>query len=133
MFQQISLVAPVANAVAIPVVSWVVTPLALVGAAFAALPEPLVEGIAAPLLATANTYFPWLALHLTALSATRVERRWSVPAPPVVLTALARTAGMAWMLGPRRVAGARARGCCVATLFVWPGERRSRGAVDHCA
>ena len=38
LFHQLSLVSPVANAVAIPVVSWIVTPLALVAGALATLP-----------------------------------------------------------------------------------------------
>ncbi len=40
LFQQVSTVSPIANALAIPLVSLVVTPLALLGAASAALPAP---------------------------------------------------------------------------------------------
>lgn len=126
LFQQISLVSPLANAVAIPVVSWIVTPLALVGAAFAALPVPL-QALAAPLLATANTVFSGLALLLQALSLPA----WStvvVPAPPIVLGLFA-TAGVAWMLGPP---GWPARGLgavALLPLLVWPGERPAEGEL----
>ena len=126
LFQQISLVSPLANAVAIPVVSWIVTPLALVGAAFAALPAPL-QALAAPLLATANTVFSGLALLLQALSLPA----WStvvVPAPPIVLGLLA-TAGVAWLLGPP---GWPARGLgavALLPLLVWPGERPAEGEL----
>ncbi len=60
LFQQVSLVSPLANAIAIPAVSWVVTPLALLGSAAAVLPEPL-SGLAAPLLAAADHSFAALA------------------------------------------------------------------------
>ena len=124
LFQQISLVSPLANAVAIPVVSWVVTPLALIGAAFAALPIP-VQALAAPLLALADSVFFILALLLQALSVPT----WSavaVPAPPTVFGVLA-IAGVAWLLAPP---GWPARGLgavALLPLLVWPGERPAAG------
>jgi len=126
LFQQMSLVAPLANAVAIPLVSWVVTPLALLGAAFAALPWPLAT-IAYPLLAIAGAVFDGLAVVLQALAAP-AWAAFAVPVPPPALVALA-IAGVAWLLAPPgwplRAAGAVA----LLPLFVWPGERPADGAL----
>jgi competence protein ComEC len=124
LFQQISLVSPLANAVAIPVVSGVVTPLALVGAAIVALPIP-VQALAAPVLALADSVFSVLALLLQALSVPA----WStiaVPAPPMAFGVLA-IAGVAWLLAPP---GWPARGLgavALLPLLVWPGERPAAG------
>jgi competence protein ComEC len=126
LFQQISLVSPLADAVAIPVVSWIVTPLALVGAAFAALPAPL-QGLAPPVLAIANGVFSTLALLLQALSLP-AWATFAVPAPPIVLGLLA-TAGVAWLMAPP---GWPARGLgavALLPLLVWPGERPSEGEL----
>jgi len=92
LFSQVSLVGPLANAVAIPVVSFVVTPLALVGSL---LPAPL----AAPVLWCAHLALEWLALALGWLAALPLAV-WSAPAPPPPLFALA-LLGTAWMLAPR--------------------------------
>jgi competence protein ComEC len=126
LFQQVSLVAPLANAVAIPVVSWIVTPLALVGAGAAALPPPL-EWLAAPLLAAAGAVFAAVAAILTALSSPG----WAavaVPAPPLIVVVLA-VVGVAWLLAPP---GWPARGLgavALLPLFVWPAERPPSGAL----
>ncbi|MCX8086932.1 MAG: DNA internalization-related competence protein ComEC/Rec2 [Rhodocyclaceae bacterium] len=89
LFGQFSLVAPLANAVAIPLVSFVITPLALLGSlpglAWAyrlahALLEPLME------------FLGWLASLPGAL--------WWLPAPPIWAVLLA-LAGAAWLLAPR--------------------------------
>lgn len=126
LFQQISLVSPLANAVAIPVISWIVTPLALIGAAFAALPSPL-QGLAAPLLALADVVFTYLALLLQAL-AFPAWASVAVPAPPLTFGVLA-VAGAAWLLAPP---GWPARGLGVIALLpllVWPGERPAAGEL----
>lgn len=126
LFQQVSLVAPLANAVAIPLVSWVVTPLALLGAAFAALPWPLAT-IAHPLLALAGAVFGGLAIVLQGL-AVPTWAAVAVPVPPPALVALA-LAGVAWLLAPP---GWPLRGAGLAALlplFVWPGERPADGAL----
>ncbi len=126
LFQQVSLVAPIANALAIPLVSWVVTPLALLGAACAALPWPA-AALAQPLLAMAGAVFGALAAALQMLSGPA----WAalvVPAAPFVWVALA-AAGVAWLLAPPgwplRAAGAVA----LLPLFVWPGERPADGEL----
>jgi competence protein ComEC len=126
LFQQVSLVAPIANAIAIPTVSWVVTPLALIGAAAASLPAPL-AGLAAPALIAADAVFTAVAAALSALSAPG----WAalaVPAPPLMVVGAA-IAGVAWLLAPPgwpvRALGAVA----MLPLFVWPGERPAPGAL----
>ena len=125
-FQQVSLVSPLANAIAIPVVSWVVTPLALVGAVAALLPLPL-AAIAVPLLAAADGVFAALAWLLGALSASGWATA-AVPAPPLAFAALA-IAGVAWLLAPPGWP-ARGLGAVVAMpLLFWPGERPAPGTL----
>ena len=92
LFSQVSLVGPLANAIAIPVVSFVVTPLALLGSL---LPAPL----AAPVLWTVHLALALLARALDWL-ATLPLAVWSAPAPPFALFVLA-LLGTAWMLAPR--------------------------------
>jgi competence protein ComEC len=92
LFSQVSLVGPIANAIAIPVVSFAVTPLALAGSL---LPAPL----AAPVLWVAHLALALLAQVLTWLAALPLAI-WSAPAPPFPLFALA-LLGTAWMLAPR--------------------------------
>lgn len=92
LFSQVSLVSPVANAVAIPLVSFLVTPLALAGAL---LPAPL----AAPVLVAAHAGISALAWLLEWMGAWRLAV-WTAPAPPPWLFAFA-LAGTAWALAPR--------------------------------
>jgi competence protein ComEC len=92
LFSQISLVSPVANAVAIPVISLLVTPLALVGSI---LPAP----IAAPVLQCAHWLLAALLGALEWLSAQPLAV-WAAPAPSWPMFAFA-LAGTAWMLAPR--------------------------------
>ncbi len=97
IFGQVSVVAPLANALAIPLVSYAVTPLALVGAALAALGGPLATP-AGWLLGLSATLFGWLAAWLAWLA--RLPLAWfALPAPPgwTILLALA---GTAWLLAP---------------------------------
>ncbi|MDB5748359.1 MAG: internalization-related competence protein ComEC/Rec2 [Massilia sp.] len=92
LFSQVSFVGPLANAVAIPVVSFIVTPLALLGSL---LPAPLSN----LLLWTAHFAVESLARLLAWLAALPLAV-WSAPAPPPWLFALA-LAGTAWILAPR--------------------------------
>ncbi|MDT3708452.1 MAG: DNA internalization-related competence protein ComEC/Rec2 [Thiobacillus sp.] len=87
LFQQISLISPLANAVAIPVVSWLVTPLALLGVLFA------------PLWHAAAWLMDWLGVAL-AWAANLPLAVMTLPAPSWWATALA-LGGTAWMLLPR--------------------------------
>ena len=92
LFGQVSLVSPFANALAIPVISLFVTPLALGGSV---LPSPLSDLV----LGTAHLAVEWLAFVLGWLAAPALAV-WTAPAPtgPILLLALI---GTAWMLAPR--------------------------------
>jgi len=92
LFAQVSLIGPIANALAIPVVSFVVTPLALAGSL---LPAPLSQ----PVLLLAHLAVEWLAAALGWLAAMPLAV-WSAPVPPPWLFLLA-LAGTLWMLAPR--------------------------------
>lgn len=86
-FQQFSLVSPLANAIAIPLVSLVVAPLALF---FAVLPWPPILQLDHWLLAQLMTALEWLADFPV----------WQQPAPPWWAALLA-LAGVFWLLLPR--------------------------------
>ncbi|CDG82826.1 DNA internalization-related competence protein ComEC/Rec2 [Janthinobacterium agaricidamnosum] len=92
LFSQVSLVSPVANALAIPLISLVVTPLSLAGSL---LPAPLSGG----LLWLAHAIVQGLAMLLEWLGAYRFAV-WSGPAPPWWSFCWALT-GTLWMLAPR--------------------------------
>jgi competence protein ComEC len=120
LFAQISLVSPLANAVAIPVVSLLVTPLALLAAAFVMLPEPL-AAVAVPLLAFAHSLFAALAEALRALvQLPAAALPWPAPPAWALVSALL---GVAWLLAPR---GWPARWVGVLWLLpvaAWPPPR----------
>jgi competence protein ComEC len=92
LFSQVSLASPVANAVAIPVISLVVTPLSLAGSM---LPAPL----STMLLNLAHLIVAALAWMLTAISESRLAV-WSAPVPPPWVFCFA-LLGTLWMLAPR--------------------------------
>lgn len=118
LFQQFSLVSPLANAVAIPVVSLVVTPLALAGC----LP------LGAPLLWLADRIMAWQMILLEWLAASHWAV-WQQHAPPAWALMLA-LAGVVWLLLPR---GFPARwlglAACLPLVFVPP----SRPAAGEAA
>ncbi len=92
LFAQVSLISPVANAVAIPVISALVTPLALIGVV---LPAPLCDWalqLAHGTLALLAQGLEWLAALPLAV--------WQVPKPDLLETLLA-VVGTAWLLAPR--------------------------------
>jgi competence protein ComEC len=93
LFQQVSLVSPLANALAIPLVTFVVVPLTL---AALIVPWDLV-------LVAAHQVFAWLALFLEHLSAMPAAV-WQQHAPPL-WAVLAGVAGVLWLLAPRGVPG----------------------------
>jgi competence protein ComEC len=92
LFGQVSLVSPLANALAIPLVSFIVTPLALAGSV---LPAPLSVWI----LGFAHDCVAWLAQAMTWLAALPAAV-WNVPLPEWWIFAMA-LAGTIWMLAPR--------------------------------
>jgi competence protein ComEC len=111
LFQQFSLVSPLANAIAIPLVGLVITPLALVGAL---LPFDLPLALAHRLLAWLMAFIEWLADLPLAV--------WQQHAPPMWAVGLA-TLGCVWLLLPR---GFPSRGAGVflmlPLLLVAPGR-----------
>lgn len=86
-FQQFSLVSPLANALAIPFVSFIVTPLALI---FVVLPWPPLLQFDHWLLTQMMKLLQWLADYPV----------WQQPAPPLWASLLA-LAGVVWLLLPR--------------------------------
>lgn len=87
LFQQVSLISPLANAVAIPLVSWLVTPLALLGVLIAPLWH-----VAAGLMAWLGAGLAWASSLPLAVATLSAPGGWAV--------ALA-LAGTVWMLLPR--------------------------------
>ena len=126
LFHQLSLVSPIANAVAIPVVSWIVTPLALVAGAFAVLPG-VFSASADALLGVAHAVFEWLAAWLAWTAALPGSARAIATPPwPAIVLALV---GIAWLLAPPGWP-ARWLGAVIALpLFVWPPERPGPGEL----
>ena len=126
LFHQLSIVSPVANAVAIPLVSWAVTPLALIGAALTVLPAPI-SLLAEPALSAANAIFAVLATVLQWVASFS----WAtlpVATPPLLLIVLAGI-GVVWLLAPPgwplRAIGAVA----LLPMFIWPALRAGADAV----
>jgi competence protein ComEC len=126
LFQQLSIVSPLANAVAIPLVSLVVTPLALLGGLFVVLPEPI-AAIAVPCLAFAH----WLLDMLATALQWSVTFRWAsiaIAAPPWWTLCLALPA-VFWLLAPP---GWPMRWIAVVwfvPMFVWPPSRPAPGEL----
>jgi len=115
LFQQFSLASPVANAVAIPVVSLVVTPLALLGAL--PLTDPLLwlaHEILVPLMAL---------LHWLAASGWAVWQQHAPPAWAVIVGA----GGTAWLLLPRGFPARWLGLVALLPLFFIPPERPASG------
>ena len=87
LFQQVSIVSPLANAVAIPVVSWLVTPLALLGV------------IVPPLWHAAAWLMAWLGQGLAwASTLPWAVAAWPAPEAGALLLAVV---GTLWLLLPR--------------------------------
>src|SRR5438874_7935364 len=91
LFQQVSLVSPIANALAIPLVSFVITPLALAGAV---LPLDWILELGHAILQVLMAILEWLAALPSAVWHQHAPLAWTVPLA---------LAGIAWMLLPRGV------------------------------
>ncbi len=120
LFQQVSIVSPLANVVAIPVVSLVVTPLALLGGLFVLLPAPL-DSFAVPCLAIGHALFEALAQALH-WAASLGWAALALPAPPPWALGFA-LAGVLWLLMPRGWPLRWFRLVWLLPLFVWPPQR----------
>ena len=101
LFGQVSVAGPIANAVAIPVVSVIVTPLALLAAV---IPVQALLDLAAWLV-------EWLLQFLESCAALP-GALWQQHVPPLWSVALA-LGGVAWLLAPRGVPG---RACGLALM-----------------
>ncbi len=117
LFQQFSLVSPIANAIAIPVVSLLVTPLALIGSL------PLGE----PVLWLAHWLTEWLMrlLHWLSSSGWAV---WQQQAPPAWAVALG-LAGVGWLLLPRGFPARWVGAVALVPLVTMPVERPAPGEL----
>jgi competence protein ComEC len=91
LFQQVSLVSPLANAIAIPVVSFVVTPLAL---AAAITPGPWLAQLAHALLEYLMQLLAWLDRLPLAVWEQHAPATWTL-VPALI--------GVVWMLAPRGI------------------------------
>lgn len=92
LFAQLSLISPIANALAIPLVSFLVTPLALIGSI---LPLPLAKLV----LGLAHLLIAWLAEFLQWLSSLP-HAVWRSPVPPLWVF-ISASIGTLWLLAPR--------------------------------
>ena len=106
LFQEVSLVSPLANAFAIPLVSLIVVPITLVGAL---LPFDFV-------LQLAHLVMSWCYLALAALSELP-HAVWQSHAPPP-WTALLAMLGVLWLLLPRGAAPRWLGAVAIAPLFM---------------
>ncbi|MDX1610172.1 MAG: DNA internalization-related competence protein ComEC/Rec2, partial [Halofilum sp. (in: g-proteobacteria)] len=122
LFREASLVAPLANALAVPWVSIATVPSALGGAAL----WPLWPALGAGLLWLADTSLLviwWLLERLAGLSFAQ----WRAPAHPHWMLALA-LVGAAVLLLPRGVPGKPAALLAVLPLLLWQPPRPASGA-----
>lgn len=118
LFQQVSLVSPFANALAIPLVSFVVTPLALFGA--------IVPGMAGDsVLWLAHALVEALAVVLTWMSALSWAV-WPVPVAPTWAAAMA-LVGVMWAMAPRGVPLRGLGAVALLPALIWPSERPDPG------
>ncbi len=123
LFQQLSLVSPLANALAIPLVSWAIAPLALAAALLGSLPggEPLAAvtlQLAHLLLAGLLQFLAWCAQ----------APLWQPPAPPWPVALLAGV-GVAIALLPHGLPGRGLGLCLVLPALYWPAPRPQQGSA----
>ncbi|MGZ5066692.1 MAG: DNA internalization-related competence protein ComEC/Rec2 [Usitatibacter sp.] len=91
LFQEVSIVSPIANAFAIPLVSLAVVPLAIAGAF---LPLPFLMDAAHGLMLGVMVPLEWLAALPSAMLESHAPAAWTV---------IAAVFGCAWLLAPRGV------------------------------
>lgn len=113
MFQQFSLVSPLANALAIPLVSFMITPLALL---FAVFPWPPLLYFDHWLLSGLIGFLEWLAIWPV----------WEQPAPPLTATLVA-VLGVIWLLLPRGFPARWLGLCLLLPVLFAPAERPLAG------
>lgn len=116
-FGNISLVGPLANAFAIPLVSLLMTPAALCGAALSAVHPMLGGWILGPSLWVTDVLL-WALGQLSALESAV----WALPHPSLALVVLA-CAGLVLALAPRGVPLRAAGGLAMLPLLLVPADR----------
>ncbi len=116
LFQQVSLIAPVANAVAIPVVTLGVVPLALLGIA---VPIDLLFQVAHAVLA--------LLMRFLEILAASPDATWQQHAP-MPWTVVAGIVGTLWLVAPRGVPGRGLGFLWLLPLFIVRPEPPPHGA-----
>jgi competence protein ComEC len=115
LFAQVSLAGPLANALAIPVVSVIITPLALFAAV---LPFQPVLDLASWLVGGLLQFLEWCAALPGALWRQHVPAAWSIAAA---------LAGALWMLAPRGVPWRAAGAALMAPAFLLPPRSPAAG------
>lgn len=115
LFNAFSLISPLANAFAIPLVSFAITPVTLL-----AMVLP-----AAPLLKLAHGLTDLMMIGLEWL-ASLPQAMWEQAAAPPGLVAAA-TAGMLWLLLPRGTPSRLAAALAVLPLLAWTPQRPQEG------
>lgn len=113
IFQQFSLLSPLANAIAIPVIGWVVTPLVLMAA--------IVPWWLLLVLAHAVLSGLMYVLHLIAQMPV-----WQAPAAPFWVAGVA-MAGVFLLLLPRGPGGRWAGWALILPLVFWPAPKPAEG------
>ncbi len=124
LFGQVSLVSPLANAVAIPLFSFAVVPLTLGGAMLNSVIPPV--GQALLWLAAAGIDGLWTVLDALAAPEWVVAR---VPARPLLPVALA-GAGVAWLIGPAGPVSRAAALLLLVPLAAWRPTMPPSGAFE---
>jgi competence protein ComEC len=120
-FGNVSLIGPLANAFAIPLVSLLITPAALCGAALSALHPDWGGWILGPSLWVTDLLL-WALGELSALEGAV----WTLPRPPLVLVVLAGS-GLVLMLAPRGVPVRAAGMLAILPLLLVPADRPAEG------
>lgn len=119
-FYQVSLVSPIANAVAIPLVSFVVTPLALAGAVLPTLVGTWLLHLAHGLVALLAVWLQWLSATPIAIWSGAAPSPWAFVAAMI---------GVAWWLAPRGIPLRWTGVLWMVPLFAWPLDRPAAGEV----
>lgn len=117
MFQQLSLVAPLANAVAIPVVSFLITPLAL---AAAMLPFDALATLDHQLLAWLMALLEWLSALPQAMWQQAAPQAWAL---------FSGVAGCLWLLLPRGFPARWVGALLLLPLVLVPAQRPREGEM----
>ncbi len=116
LFNAFSLVAPVANAVAIPMVSFLITPLTL---AAIVVPHPALLELAHWLTHWMMQWLEWLSSQPFAL--------WEQASVPAMLVLVA-VVGVAWLLLPRGTPARHAALLAALPMLLWVPDRPGEGS-----